>query len=396
MVLDILRPLNFRNASAIWVMVAIVLYFSYSIPDTFLAARTWKSLLDTQAIVSITAIALVVPLSAGVFNLAIGAQVGVASIMIGWLLVPVGLPILLSIVLTLVASAALGFLISVLIVGFRIDSFIATLGASSLLLAFITFISGGRQILKMPPAFTDFGTNRVFGLTYPFLLMLALAVVVWYVMERTPLGRRIYATGGNIEAARLSGIPVVAIIVGAMTACGLLTGIAGALMTARLGNADPTIGPAFMLPAFTAAFLGSTQFHHGRFNVPGTVLSVYVLATGVKGLQLSGVPTWVTDGFDGAALLIAVGLASASRNSSTKSLWRRFFRPRPKAAQIETERPRAGRDLTRWGAGPQSRRFEHARNRSGRALSVRGSGRHHTRVGSRRARIRARTRPGTA
>jgi len=243
-------------------------------------------------------------------------------------------------IITLVASAAIGLLISVLIVGFRIDSFIATLGASSLLLAFVTFISGGRQILKMPRAFVDFGTDRIFGLTYPFLVMLAIAIAVWYVLQRTPLGRRVYATGGNLEAARLSGIHVVAVVVGAMTASGALTGIAGALMTARLGNADPTIGPAFMLPAFTAAFLGSTQFHHGRFNVPGTVLSVYVLATGVKGLQLSGVPTWVTDGFDGAALLIAVGLASAARNGSAKSLWRRFLRPRRTAAQIETERPR--------------------------------------------------------
>ena len=250
------------------------------------------------------------------------------------------LPILISFLITLLASAAIGFLISVLIVGFRIDSFIATLGASSLLLAFVTFISGGRQILKMPRAFVDFGTDRIFGLTYPFLVMLAIAIAVWYALERTPLGRRVYATGGNIEAARLSGIHVVAITVGAMTAAGALTGIAGALMTARLGNADPTIGPAFMLPAFTAAFLGSTQFRRGRFNVPGTVLSVYVLATGIKGLQLSGVPTWVTDGFDGAALLIAVGLASATRNGSAKSLWRRFLRPRRTTAQIETERPR--------------------------------------------------------
>jgi ribose transport system permease protein len=340
MTLNVLRSLSFRNASALWVLVAIVLYFSFSIPETFLAARTWKSLLDAQAIVAITAIALVVPLSAGVFNLAIGAQVGVASIMIGWLLVPAGLTILVSVLLTLVASAAIGFLISVLIVGFRIDSFIATLGASSLLLAFVTFISGGRQILKMPRAFVDFGTDRILGLTYPFLVMLAIAIAVWYVLECTPLGRRIYATGGNLEAARLSGIHVVAIVVGAMTAGGLLTGIAGALMTARLGNADPTIGPAFMLPAFTAAFLGSTQFHHGRFNVPGTVLSVYVLAAGVKGLQLSGVPTWVTDGFDGAALLIAVGLASAARNGSAKSMWRRFLRARRTTAQIEAERPR--------------------------------------------------------
>ena len=340
---NVLRALSFWNASAIWVMVVIVLFFSYAIPETFLAARTWTSLLDTQAIVAITAVALIIPLSAGVFNLAIGAQVGVASIMIGWLLVPAGWPIFAAILMTLISSAAIGFLIAVLIVGFRIDSFIATLGASSLLLALVTFISCGRQILKMPRAFTDFGTDRIFGLTYPFLVMLALGVVVWYVLECTSLGRRVYATGGNLEAARLSGVPVVEIILGSMTACGLLTGVAGLLMIARLGNADPTIGPGFMLPAFTAAFLGSTQFHHGRFNVAGTILSVYVLAAGIKGLQLSGVPTWVTDGFNGAALLVAVGLASAARNSATMTFWRRLFRPRRPAASADTQSPRPAR-----------------------------------------------------
>ena len=337
---NVLSALSFRNASAIWVLVVIVAVFSFTIPETFLSARTWTSLLDTQAIVAITAVALILPLSAGVFNLAIGAQVGVASIMIGWLLVPVGWPILVALLMTLVCGAAIGFLIAVLIVGFRIDSFIATLGASSLLLALVTFISGGRQILRMPRAFSDFGTDRIFGFTYPFLVMLALGLVVWYVLERTPLGRRIYATGGNLEAARLSGVPVVAIILGSMTACGLLTGVAGVLMTSRLGNADPTIGPDFMLPAFTAAFLGSTQFHHGQFNVAGTILSVYVLAAGIKGLQLSGVPTWVTDGFNGAALLAAVGLASAARNSATKSLWRRLLRAGRSPTRVDGENPR--------------------------------------------------------
>lgn len=332
MLLPYLRPLSFRNASALWVLLVIVLAFAYTIPDTFLAARTWRSLLDTQATVAIAAVALIVPLSAGVFNLAIGAQVGVASIMVGWLLVPMRAPIPLAVVLTLAASAALGFLVAALIVVFGIDSFIATLGASSLMFAFVTFICGGRQILSMPDAFTNFGTDRLFGLTYPFLTMLALSVIVWYALERTPLGRRVYATGGNIEAARLSGVPTVAIILGSMTACGLIAGAAGVLMTARLGNADPTVGPGFMLPAFTAAFLGATQFHQGRFNVAGTLLSVYVLAAGVKGLQLSGVPTWVTDGFNGAALLVAVGLAAA-RRSGGGSIWRRMFRSRKQSAE---------------------------------------------------------------
>jgi len=321
---------SFRNASALWVLAAIVLIFSITIPRTFLNPRTWSSLLDTQAVVAIAAIALVIPLAAGTFNLAVGAQVGLASMFIGWLLVPIGLPIPISIILTLLFSALVGLITGLIIVRARIDSFIATMGVSSLIAATVTLLSGGRQILGMPAELGEFGSGRVLGFTYPFLVMIGLAFIVWYLLERTPLGRRVYATGGNPEAARLSGVRVGAVVVGSLVACAVLTGVAGILITARLTNADPTIGPAYLLPAFTAAFLGSTQFQNGRFNVWGTVLSVYVLAAGVKGLQLSGAPTWIPDAFNGLALLVAVGLASSARIGGRRSLWDRVRR-RPAA-----------------------------------------------------------------
>ncbi|GHF22604.1 ABC transporter permease [Pseudolysinimonas yzui] len=331
----VLRAIGFRNASAIWVLVVIVVVFSITIPETFLAARTWTSLLDTQVVVAITALALVIPLAAGSFNLAVGAQVGVSSMMVGWMLVSIGLPVVPAIGLTLAASALIGLLMGLVIVRFHIDSFIASLGFSSLLAALVTFMSGGRQILGMPSELVDFGTARVVIFTYPFLILIALALVCWHVLERTPLGRRIYATGGNLEAARLAGIRTNRIIVGTLVACGLLSGVAGVLVTARLGNSDPTIGPAYLIPAFTAAFLGSTQFKGGRFNIWGTLLSVYVLAAGVKGLQLSGAPTWIPDAFNGIALLVAVGLASSARLGGRPSLFERLRHRRVTAQPLE-------------------------------------------------------------
>lgn len=321
---DVMRQLSFRNASAIWVLVVVVVVFSVTIPRTFLAPGTWASLLDAQVVIAITAIAVVLPLAAGVFNLAIGMQVGTASIMLGWLLVPMGVPIAVAIPVTIIASAAIGFLTGVIIVVFRIDSFIATMGVSSLLTALIAVLSGSRQILGMPTELVDFATSKLVGLTYPFLTMLLLGLVVWYFLERTPLGRRIYAVGGNMEAARLSGIRVGGVVIGSLTASGALLGVAGVMLTSRLGNADPTIGAAYLLPAFTAAFLGSTQFRGGRFNIWGTVLSVYVLAIGIKGLQLSGAPTWISDAFNGAALLVAVGLAASARYGGRPSLIQRL------------------------------------------------------------------------
>lgn len=318
------HALSFQNSSALWVLAAIFIFFSLTIPRTFLAPGTWVSLLDAQVVVAIAAIAAVVPLAAGVFNLAVGVQIATASIMVGWLLIPLGLPLMVAAPATILASALIGFLTGVIIVRFRIDSFIATMGVSSLLTALIAIMSGSRQILGMPAPLVDFATGKVFGMTFPFLIMGLLALIIWYLLERTPLGRRVYAVGGNTEAARLSGVRVGAVVIGTLTVSGALIGIAGVLLTAKLGNADPSIGPAYLLPVFTAAFLGSTQFRKGRFNVWGTVLSVYVLAVGIKGLQLSGAPSWISDAFNGAALLVAVGLASSARLGRGRSLIHRL------------------------------------------------------------------------
>ena len=98
------------------------------------------------------------------------------------------------------------------------------------------------------------------------------------------------------------------------------------LLTANLGTGDPTIGPAYLLPAFSAAFLGSTQFRGGRFNVWGTIVAVIVLATGVKGLQLAGAPIWIPDLFNGVALLLAVGLAKYETTATRAGAVRRLLR----------------------------------------------------------------------
>lgn len=305
----LLHALSFRNASALWVLALIMVIFSTAIPQLFLTQRTWSTMLDTQVVAALTAVALVIPLAAGVFNIAIGAQLGTAAMLAAWLTITMHVPVLPAVIITVVASALIGLVLGVLIVRFRIDSFIASMGLTSLLAALITIISGGRQILGVPQPLVDFASNQVLGVSLSFVIMIMLSLVVWYLLECTSVGRKVYAVGGNIEAARLSAIPTGWVIIGSLAVSGAIIGVAGVLLTARLGNADPTVGPSYMIPAFTAAFLGSTQFRGGRFNVWGTVLSVYVLAIGVKGLQLAGAPTWVSDAFNGIALLVAVGMA---------------------------------------------------------------------------------------
>jgi ribose transport system permease protein len=322
----VLRALSFRNISALYIFAVMFIVFSIWVPDTFLQWNTWKALLDSQAVTAILAVGLVIALSAGAFDLAIGTELGFGAIFVAWLLVDKGIGLVPSIVLTLLAGAAIGLFNGWLVTKVRIDSFIATLGMSSVLLALIAWVSSSQQILGVGSSFEKLGTTEIFGLTLPVYLMLAVGLVVWYVLERTPLGRRVYATGGNIEAARLAGVRVAAVVICSLIACGTISAFAGMLVTANLGTGDPTIGPAYLLPAFSAAFLGSTQFRGGRFNVWGTIVAVIVLATGVKGLQLAGAPIWIPDLFNGAALLLAVGLAKYEATATRAGAVRRLLR----------------------------------------------------------------------
>jgi ABC-type sugar transport system ATPase subunit/ribose/xylose/arabinose/galactoside ABC-type transport system permease subunit len=320
------RAVAFRNMSALYLLAFMFVVFALWVPDTFLTAGTWRSLLSNQAVTCLVAVGLVVPTACGVIDLAIGAEVGLGAILVARLLVG-HVPIAAAVVLSLLAGAAVGIFSWLMITRARIPSFIATLAVSSLLAAAIAWISGSEQIVNLPAGFARLGNGQLLGITYPVYIMLAVAVALWYVLERTPAGRRVYATGGNVdamggssEAAALAGIRVSRVILAALVTSGVVAGLGGLLLTSQLSTGDPTVGPGYLLPVIAAVFLGSTQFRGGRFNIWGTVVAAYVLAVGVKGLQLAGLPIWIPDLFNGAALLVAVGLAAWRRTPSTRRM----------------------------------------------------------------------------
>lgn len=331
-----LRLLSFRNISAIYIFVVMFAVFSFWVPDTFLQESTWKAMIDSQAITAMVAVALVIPVAAGAFDLAIGTEVGLGGILVAWMISSQDIGIPLAIALTIVAGGLIGLFSGLLITKARISTFIATLGVSSILAAMITWVSGGQQILNLGRDFQKIATTTLGPFTYPVYIMLVVALVAWYVMERTPIGRHVYATGGNPDSARLAGVNTSAITIGALIACGAIAAFAGVMLSSSLGTGDPTTGPSYLLPAFSAVFLGSTQFREGRFNVWGTVVAVFVLATGVKGLQLAGAPVWIPELFNGAALLLAVGLANFERSGVRFSAIRRMIPLRREAEPEES------------------------------------------------------------
>jgi ribose transport system permease protein len=315
-----LRYLSFQHISAVYLLILLVIVFSVWVPDTFLTTSTLKSILGDQSVTALLAIGLVIPLAAGAFDLSVGLALGAGNINVMYLMVHHGWAPVPAILVSLLFGVVVGAINGGLVASAKLDSFIATLGVSSVLSAYVVWVSTNQQIVGNPlSSFGKFADRELLGISLSFWLMIVVAIVVWYVLTHRPAGRWLYATGGGAEVARLAGVRVRAVVFCALLASGVIAATAGVLLASRIGVGSPTIGAPYMIPAFAAVFLGSTQLTAGRFNVWGTVLAVYVLAVGVKGLQLAGAPFYVSDLFNGLALVFAVWLSRVERGRSLRA-----------------------------------------------------------------------------
>lgn len=302
--------LGLDRFSGLYVWALLVIAFGILLPDTFLTENTLRSVASQQAVTALLALALLLPMAAGAFDLSVGAMLGLSMVLVTWLQSIHGWEPGAAILLALAVGAVVGLVNGLVVVKLGVSSFITTLGTSSLLTAAVLYVSDGRQITgNISQGFKDLGQGDLMGVPLPVVYVLLVGAVLYVVTELRPVGRKIYATGGNPAAAKLTGISTDRVVIGSMVASGLIAAFAGVVFAAMVGSSSPTAGPPFLLPAFAAVFLGSTQIRNGRANVIGTLIAVYVLATGVKGLLLLGVPLWVSDLFNGLVLIAAVALA---------------------------------------------------------------------------------------
>jgi ribose transport system permease protein len=308
---ELRRYLSPANVSVLYIYLGGFILFSLWVPDLWLSFATHKSILNISfPIPAIVAVGLVVPLLAGAFDLSIAGVMGASAITSSWLVVNQEWSLPAAILAALVVALLAGVLNGLLVVRVGINSFIATLGTGAVLGAYAEWRSGGIQITGLPDTFKDLSRQEiVFGVQAKFFYLVVIAVIVWYVIEHTPIGRYLQATGDNSDAARLAGVQVSRYTFGALVTSAFVAGIAGVLQTAAVGAGNANIGDPFLLTAFAAAFLGSTQFK-GRFNVWGTVLAVWTLLSLVKGVEL-GLQSyrWLNELFFGVALLAAVGMS---------------------------------------------------------------------------------------
>ncbi|MFF0084763.1 ABC transporter permease [Streptomyces canus] len=302
------------GAYGLLVLTALLyLAFSLALPDTFPTQDTVDSILSNQSIPAILALAAMVPIVTGAFDLSIGYGLGLAHVMVLWLVIEEGWPWPLACLTVLAGGLAVGVLNGVVVEFGRIDSFIATLGTGSMMYAMTGWITDGSRIVPgpqgLPPAFTDLYDSSFLGLPVPAFYVLGLAAVLWLVLERLPLGRYLYVVGSNPRTADLVGIATRRYTVYAFAASGLIVGFGGVLLAAQQQIGNPSVGLDYLLPAFVGALLGSTAIKPGRPNALGTVVAVAVLAVGLTGIGQLGAEFWTVPLFNGGTLLIAVGLA---------------------------------------------------------------------------------------
>lgn len=288
----------------------LIILFSILLPDTFPTLLNLRAILSDKSIIALLSLAAMIPMVAGRIDLTVGYGIVLWHILAISFQVNYGLPWPLAVVIVIIMGAMTGVLNGILVEIAKIDAFIATLGTGTVLYAIALWHSGGRQVVgELDPHFYLLSGMWVTGLPITGFYVLIVSVVMWLVLEFTPIGRYLYAIGANQKAAELNGIPTRKFVVAAFVASGTLSAIAGVLLASKLRIGQASVGLEFLLPALVGAFLGSTTIKPGRVNVWGTIIGVTILAVGISGIQQFGGSFWVEPLFNGSTLLIAIGIA---------------------------------------------------------------------------------------
>ncbi len=311
--------------------LALIVLFSLLLPRTFPTLLDLRSIIADKAIIALLSLAAMIPMASGKIDLTVGYGIVLWHILAISLQLRLGLPWPLAVLVVLALGAGTGVLNGILVEVAQIDSFIATLGTGTILYALALWHTGGRQVVGMlPQGFYGLTSTMLLGLPITGYYVLGLAVLLWLALEYLPIGRYLYAIGANPKAAALNGIAVRRYTVGAFIASGTLTAAAGVLLASRLRIGQASVGLEYLLPALVGAFLGSTTIKPGRVNVWGTLIGVAILAVGIAGIQQLGGSFYVEPLFNGATLLIAIGIAGYAQRRRGAAA--RALPPAPPAA----------------------------------------------------------------
>jgi ribose transport system permease protein len=203
-----------------------------------------------------------------------------------------------------------------------VPSIVTTLGTSTLIGGILLGVTGPQIRSGLDPGFVDLVRTRQLGLPGSFWLALVLTIVVWYLLQHTPLGRHLLFVGKGREVARLSGVRVDAIRFGSLVVSAMMAALGGMILAGTSASAQVGVGGGYLLPAFAAAFLGATAIIPGQFNAWGSWVAVYFLLTGITGLSMVGYAGWPEQVFYGGALIVAVVLSQLAARARGRAALR--------------------------------------------------------------------------
>jgi len=296
------------------VLVAMLAVFSVLQPGTFATVGNFRNIFNDMAIGTIVAAGLTVPLVAGDFDLSIGYVASFCGLLVVGLLSAAQLPIPLAILIVVAIGTVIGVVNGIIVSKVGVNAFIATLGTGTMVVGLNYAYSGGIPLqLTHSRAFTDIAIGRIAGIPHLVVIMAAILVLLWVVLNRTVQGQHIKAIGVNAESARRAGVAVDRSRIVAFAIAGTCAAIGGVLMASNLGSGQVTAGDGFMLTSFSAAFLGSAALKEGQFHILGTLIGVLTVAVGNNGLAMIGAPIFTQYLFAGCLLVIAVALGGIGR-----------------------------------------------------------------------------------
>jgi ribose transport system permease protein len=225
-----------------------------------------------------------------------------------------GMPIWVAVPLMLIIGGGIGALNGLLVTKARINAVIATLGVGTILTGLGFAYSPFPIVTNIPAGFSQLSLGRLIpGVPNSIPVMIVVLAVLWIILNKTNLGIRMQAVGGNAEAARLSGIRVDRVKIFAFATAGVCAAITGVMLSSLLGSGTLASADGYLLDAFAAVFLGSATLRDGEFHIVGTLVGVLIISVGFNGLSIFGAPSWAQQVFSGGILVLAVGLATLSR-----------------------------------------------------------------------------------
>ena len=297
-------------------LVGLCAFFALK-SDAFLTKDNLLIILDSSALLGIIAAGLTVTLVMFDFDLSIGYTATLAGMYAAGVAVDHGTT--WGIAAGLLAGVLVGVANGAIVTLLNVSAFIATLGMATVIQGVIFGYRQGSQIsFGLPEDFSSLGTGSFRGVSYLIWIMGGVMFVLWLMLQHMPLGRKMYAVGGNPTAARLSGIRIGRTRFIAFVIAGLAAGLAGVLLASNLGTGNPTAGIGYLLDAFTACFIGAATLRDGEFHIGGTLVGVLILGVLTNGLVLVGVaPDWQTIS-KGLVLIGAVAIAGVMRKSSLR------------------------------------------------------------------------------